>query len=236
LGPATIGPFGPRFHLLRTFDLAPPSGRAALGGRFPGLKPWAEFRSPCGAQNKGLNQGLWPTALSSEQNHPKPYLAPFGAVPNLSTLTGVCPHSKISQGSVPNRGGWRRSVANSRPQRGLSPFAVGLSHIGRQSQTVQPTMGPVPFENSQSGSLSPIVAAGVNPVAKFSITKGSVPIRSVCRTSVAKAKQPNYGVCPQSGSLHSTDRSILGTGQISRFPCGRPRLDRNIGLVPNLKE
>ena len=55
LGPATIGPFGPRFRLLRTFDLAPPSGRAALGGRFPGLKPWAEFCSPFGAQNKGLS-------------------------------------------------------------------------------------------------------------------------------------------------------------------------------------
>ncbi len=38
-----------RFHLVRTFDLAPPSGRVALGGRFPGLKPWAEFCSRCGA-------------------------------------------------------------------------------------------------------------------------------------------------------------------------------------------
>ena len=46
---------GPRFRLVRTFDLAPPSGRVALGGRFPGLKPWAEFCSPCGAQNKGLS-------------------------------------------------------------------------------------------------------------------------------------------------------------------------------------
>ena len=42
----------PRFRLVRTFDLAPPSGRVALGGRFPGLKPWAEFCSPCGAENK----------------------------------------------------------------------------------------------------------------------------------------------------------------------------------------
>src|SRR5450631_1078768 len=41
--------------LVRTFDLAPLSGRVALGGRFPGLKPWAEFSSPCGAQNKGLS-------------------------------------------------------------------------------------------------------------------------------------------------------------------------------------
>jgi hypothetical protein len=46
---------GPRFRLVRTFDLAPPSGRVALGGRFPGLKPWAEFCSPCGAQNQGLS-------------------------------------------------------------------------------------------------------------------------------------------------------------------------------------
>jgi hypothetical protein len=34
---------GARFRLVRTFDLAPPSGRAGLGGRFPGLKPWAEI-------------------------------------------------------------------------------------------------------------------------------------------------------------------------------------------------
>jgi hypothetical protein len=52
LGRAAIGP---RFRLVRTFDLAPPSGRVALGGRFPGLKPWAEFCSPFGAQNKGLS-------------------------------------------------------------------------------------------------------------------------------------------------------------------------------------
>jgi hypothetical protein len=41
---------GPRFRLVRTFDLAPPSGRVALGGRFSGLKPWAEYWSPVGAQ------------------------------------------------------------------------------------------------------------------------------------------------------------------------------------------
>jgi len=48
---------GRDFGLLRTFDLAPPSGRVALGGRFPGLKPvetWAESCRPCGAQNNGL--------------------------------------------------------------------------------------------------------------------------------------------------------------------------------------
>jgi hypothetical protein len=39
---------GPRFRLVGTFDLAPPSGRVALGGRFPGLKPWAESCSPFG--------------------------------------------------------------------------------------------------------------------------------------------------------------------------------------------
>ena len=64
---------GPRFRLVRTFDLAPPSGRVALGGRFPGLKPWAEFCSPCGAQNKGLSPrivGLQPFGA----NHPIPYL------------------------------------------------------------------------------------------------------------------------------------------------------------------
>jgi hypothetical protein len=31
-----------RFRLVRTFDLAPPSGRVALGGRFQGLKPKVE--------------------------------------------------------------------------------------------------------------------------------------------------------------------------------------------------
>ena len=62
---------GPRFRIVRTFDLAPPSGRVALGGRFPGLKPWAEFCSPCGAENKGHNHRI--VAYSpSEQNHPKP--------------------------------------------------------------------------------------------------------------------------------------------------------------------
>ncbi len=34
---------GPRVRLVRTFDLAILSGRVALGGRFPGLKPWAEW-------------------------------------------------------------------------------------------------------------------------------------------------------------------------------------------------
>ncbi len=42
----------PRYRFVRTFDLAPPSGHVALGTRFPGMKPWAEFRSPCGAQKQ----------------------------------------------------------------------------------------------------------------------------------------------------------------------------------------
>ncbi|MEA3146139.1 MAG: hypothetical protein QOI53_1611 [Verrucomicrobiota bacterium] len=49
--------FGPRFRLVRTSDLAPPTGRVARGGRFPGLKPWAEFCSPFGAQNKRPQPG-----------------------------------------------------------------------------------------------------------------------------------------------------------------------------------
>ena len=58
---------GPRFRLVRTFDLAPPSGRVALGGRFPGLKPWAEFCSPFGAQNKGKHGGERPGARNQRQ-------------------------------------------------------------------------------------------------------------------------------------------------------------------------
>ncbi len=45
---------GPRFRLVRTFDLAPFQG-TSLSVVSPGLKPWAEFCSPCGAQNKCLS-------------------------------------------------------------------------------------------------------------------------------------------------------------------------------------
>ncbi len=55
IGTCSNWTIGPRFRRLRTFDLAPPSGRVALDGRFPGLKPWAEFCSPFGAQNKNLS-------------------------------------------------------------------------------------------------------------------------------------------------------------------------------------
>ena len=47
---ATIGSSDIPLRLVRTFDLAPPSGRVAVGGRFPGLKPWAESSSPFGAK------------------------------------------------------------------------------------------------------------------------------------------------------------------------------------------
>jgi hypothetical protein len=86
LGRATIGPSDP-LPLVRTFDLAPLSGRVALGGRFPGLKPWAEFYGPCGAQNKGhgiegghkaeAGSDLSPRIVAYSifgANHPKPYL------------------------------------------------------------------------------------------------------------------------------------------------------------------
>jgi hypothetical protein len=56
---------GPRFRLVRTFDLAPSLGRVALGGRFPGLKPWAKSCSPCGAQNKGLSSRIGLAVFSS---------------------------------------------------------------------------------------------------------------------------------------------------------------------------
>jgi hypothetical protein len=39
----------PCFRVVRTFDLPPLQG-ASLGGRFPGLKPWAESSSPFGAK------------------------------------------------------------------------------------------------------------------------------------------------------------------------------------------
>ena len=73
LGRATTGRSDPASALFGCFDLAPPSMRVALGGRFPGLKSWAEFRRPSsGARNNGSVQGLW--------------LAPFRAVPNSYNL------------------------------------------------------------------------------------------------------------------------------------------------------
>jgi Bacterial regulatory proteins, tetR family len=49
LGRAPIGPSDPASGLVRTFDLAPPSGRVALGGRFPGLKnPGLSAIAPAG--------------------------------------------------------------------------------------------------------------------------------------------------------------------------------------------
>jgi hypothetical protein len=51
---------GLRLHLVRTFDLAPPSGRVARGGRLPGLKPWTEPCSPIGAQNNVLSPRIVP--------------------------------------------------------------------------------------------------------------------------------------------------------------------------------
>jgi hypothetical protein len=40
----------PCFRMVSTFDLPPLQG-ASLGPRFPGLKPWAEFSSPFGANS-----------------------------------------------------------------------------------------------------------------------------------------------------------------------------------------
>jgi hypothetical protein len=45
--------------LVRTFDLAPLSGRVALGGRFPGLKPGLSSVAPAGHKTKASAQGLW---------------------------------------------------------------------------------------------------------------------------------------------------------------------------------
>jgi hypothetical protein len=74
----------PRYRLVRTFDLAPPSGHLALGTRFPGMKPWAEFRSPCAAQNKGLSPRFVVNSLFSEQNHPKPYVRAILVSPSFT--------------------------------------------------------------------------------------------------------------------------------------------------------
>jgi hypothetical protein len=69
-------PLESNFHIVRMFDLAPPSGRVPLGGRFPELKPWAESSCPFGAQISGNVQtpeqrakGVGPGRLYSDISH-----------------------------------------------------------------------------------------------------------------------------------------------------------------------
>jgi hypothetical protein len=117
---------GHRFHLVGRSSLAPPSGRVALGGRFPGLKPWAEFRSPCGAKNKDLNPGIVADSPFLRSKIILNLTSRHSVLsPNLTALTGVCRISKIPQlqlGSVPNRGifnPWvRLSMDRGSPRRG----------------------------------------------------------------------------------------------------------------------
>src|ERR1700676_3384369 len=67
---------GPRFRLVRTFDLAPPSGRVALGGRFPGLKPGLSSVAPAGHKTKALSPRIV-ADRPFEAKSPKPYLRAF---------------------------------------------------------------------------------------------------------------------------------------------------------------
>ena len=78
---ATIGP---NFRVVSRFDLAPLQGASLRGGRFPGLKPWAESWSPFGA--KAMRDAL-PTAPTTRKywdrtlNRYKPWAKlswPFG--------------------------------------------------------------------------------------------------------------------------------------------------------------
>jgi hypothetical protein len=75
--------------LVRTFDLAPPSGRVALGG-LPGLKPWAEFCRPFGDLCRGSvpirrvhNMGLSPIALASLNHGVCPQPGPLNLLPKV---------------------------------------------------------------------------------------------------------------------------------------------------------
>jgi hypothetical protein len=59
---------GPYFRVANRFDLAPFQGAPIWGGRFPGLKPWAESCSPFGAGPPGpdhhLNDPTLPSAAA----------------------------------------------------------------------------------------------------------------------------------------------------------------------------
>jgi hypothetical protein len=57
----------PCFHAVSTFDLPPLQG-ASLGGRFPGLKPWARCANFCviAAWIKSHN---WTTSLAGLCHH-----------------------------------------------------------------------------------------------------------------------------------------------------------------------
>ena len=98
-----------------------PSGRVALGGRFLGLKPWAEFRSPCGgAKTKASTQecGLQPFLrskiilnLTSRHSGLSPICALKGSVPNRSGLSHIGKLWGLSQGLSPI------GIPNTRPDR-----------------------------------------------------------------------------------------------------------------------
>ena len=143
---------GPRPALLGRSS-GPPSERVALDGRFPGLKAWLDFRSPpAGHKTRPQPRIVAYSPLFGAKSHPKPYLAPFGSVPHLSALTG----------SVPNHGGWGRSVANFRPQRGLSPIAVSVAH-----RSPKPNYGSVGLFRSFPGSVPNVSIPNSQPLGVY---------------------------------------------------------------------
>ncbi len=76
---------GPRFRLVRTFDLRPFIRTRRSWWTIPGLSnPGLSSLAPLGRKTKASAQGLWPTALS-EQSYPKPYLRAIPSCPGRTT-------------------------------------------------------------------------------------------------------------------------------------------------------
>jgi hypothetical protein len=81
LGRATIGLSDPDSALLGRSIWRLLRGRVALGGRFPGLKPWAEFCSP----PSGHKQGLSPRSVAYSLSEQIPERRPgYRASPDIA--------------------------------------------------------------------------------------------------------------------------------------------------------